>query len=264
MLASGGVLATADNTTISGTGVLESELTGGTQFAPTAFARELIFHVVADPGTLLPDTLTVSPTIFGTGGLTKAEGGTLALTSQETYIGQTTINGGSIKLAGLKNTLFTPWTPAPLNTHDGDRPERAGHQDQRRRQSRPERRATRRSRSSTQDGSYLPFTGGSGHQLLRRPPLPPWPSRTTPTSLGRAISPAAGSTCCAWAASPAPFNSPNDLTGTVTLAGGRTDLVDLGTSPRSPASSSAAACSSSTTPARSSCRMALRPPCRAA
>ncbi len=102
-IASGGILA-AGNASITGGGILQSEFTAGTQFAPTAFGREMIFHVTAG------NTLSVAPVIFGTGGLTKADGGALTLSSQETYVGQTTINGGTLQLAGIPNTIFMPYT----------------------------------------------------------------------------------------------------------------------------------------------------------
>ena len=106
MLSSGGVLATG-NASITGSGILESEFTAGTQFAPSAFGREMIFHVTAG------NTLTVAPVVFGTAGLTKADGGTLVLSAQESYIGQTTINGGVLKLNGGTNTIFTPYSLPP-------------------------------------------------------------------------------------------------------------------------------------------------------
>ncbi|MEA3207689.1 MAG: hypothetical protein QOE70_746 [Chthoniobacter sp.] len=111
---SGGLLAVGGGAlSITGGGTLAGGISAGTQFAPTAF-REIIAHVVA--GT----SLDIAPTLFSTVGLTKADGGTLTLSAQETYFGTTTINGGILKLnSGGTNTIFQPFSTAPAVNSTG-------------------------------------------------------------------------------------------------------------------------------------------------
>src|SRR5205807_1794713 len=98
ILASGGILAVGANS-ITGSGIIASEFTTGSAFTPTAYGREVLVHVTAG------NTLSVAPVIFGTAGLTKGDGGTLTLGAQNTYVGTTTINGGTLKLGGGLNTI---------------------------------------------------------------------------------------------------------------------------------------------------------------
>ncbi len=77
--------------------------------------REMIFHTVG-AGT----TLTVNAPIFSNGsGLTKADAGTLLLGTAEVYTGDTTINGGTLKLGGGQNTIFRPFNTAPTPGNSG-------------------------------------------------------------------------------------------------------------------------------------------------
>lgn len=86
-LQSGGLLAFAGNTGIQG-GLLT-----------TASNAELVVHAIGDIeiGSVIANT---------TGGLTKADAGTLTLTASNLFTGATTINGGTLKLAGGDNTLL--------------------------------------------------------------------------------------------------------------------------------------------------------------
>ncbi|MDB5320604.1 MAG: Autotransporter-associated beta strand repeat protein [Phycisphaerales bacterium] len=93
-LLSGGILnlsgSTATPNTIAGPG-----------FITTNANAELIIH---STGT---SALGISAQIAGTtGGLTKADGGTVILGARELYTGNTTINGGTLQLAGGNQSLF--------------------------------------------------------------------------------------------------------------------------------------------------------------
>lgn len=92
-LDSGGLLA-KDSATID---------TSGPAVLTTTSNRELVVHTVG-AGTVL----TINPAIAGTtGGLVKADAGTLQLGSAAYYSGATSINGGTLKLvAGATNTLL--------------------------------------------------------------------------------------------------------------------------------------------------------------
>ena len=96
LLFSGGVLATSTGA-ISGSGVLSTQ---GNNL-------QMFFHVTGS------STLTVEPNIYTTGGVTKAGNGTLILSGPKTYLGNTVINGGTLKLSGGNQTIFTPFTTAP-------------------------------------------------------------------------------------------------------------------------------------------------------
>jgi autotransporter-associated beta strand protein len=88
-LTTGGVLGFAGNA-----GINTTELS-------TLSNAEIIFHTVGS-GT----TLTVNSFIAGTnGGLVKADAGTLSLAAPQFYTGATTVNGGTLSLAGGNNTL---------------------------------------------------------------------------------------------------------------------------------------------------------------
>ena len=95
-LASGGLLANGSNT-ISG-GIL------------TAGATDLIVQAVGD--------VNIGSTITGAlGGLTKAGGGTLTLSAQSSYTGNTNINQGTLKL-GVDNAIM-PGSAVPINAASG-------------------------------------------------------------------------------------------------------------------------------------------------
>ncbi|MEA3209273.1 MAG: hypothetical protein QOE70_2330 [Chthoniobacter sp.] len=99
-LDSGGLLAFSNNNGITGAGTLT---------ATNTFNRELIVHTVGS-GT----ALNISTPIYSiAGGLTKADGGTLLLSAQENYLGNTTVNGGTLKLNGGNQTIFEPFATAP-------------------------------------------------------------------------------------------------------------------------------------------------------
>ena len=77
--------------------------------------REMIFHTVG-ASTVLTVNAPIFASAAGTapqGGLTKADAGTLVLGTSELYLGDTTVNGGTLKLAGGQNTIFRPFTTAP-------------------------------------------------------------------------------------------------------------------------------------------------------
>lgn len=62
----------------------------------TLSAIETITALRVDPGV----TATISAAIDGPGGLTKLDSGTLILTGANSYLGQTIVNGGTLRLAG--------------------------------------------------------------------------------------------------------------------------------------------------------------------
>ncbi|HYF34356.1 MAG TPA: autotransporter-associated beta strand repeat-containing protein, partial [Prosthecobacter sp.] len=84
---SGGILALASNSGING-GLLS-----------TSSNREMIIHAIGN--------LTISSTLARfTGGMTKSGEGVLTLSSSNYFTGTTTLNEGTLKLAGGNNTLF--------------------------------------------------------------------------------------------------------------------------------------------------------------
>jgi autotransporter-associated beta strand protein len=89
----GGILAFTGNTGIT-TGRLE-----------TNNSNYLHLHTLGN--------LSISSVIFGAGGLTKGDAGTLTLTSRSLYTGQTIINAGTVMLSGGDNTL--PFGATTLN-----------------------------------------------------------------------------------------------------------------------------------------------------
>lgn len=94
---SGGLLAFTGNSGIQG-GLLS-----------TSSNRELIVHGLGD--------LEIGSVITGTtGGLTKTGAGTLSLTASNLYTGATTVNQGTLKLAGGHQTLLAG---QPLNVNTG-------------------------------------------------------------------------------------------------------------------------------------------------
>ncbi len=91
-LDSGGILSLNGATAISGAGVLT-----------TTANRPVIVHT---PGSA---SLTLSATIANnTGGLVKADDGTLTLATSQLYTGDTTINGGTLKLGTSQAIFITP------------------------------------------------------------------------------------------------------------------------------------------------------------
>ncbi|MEA3213309.1 MAG: hypothetical protein QOE70_6366 [Chthoniobacter sp.] len=105
---SGGILAFSNNSGIMG---------GGTLTATNTFNRELVIHTVGSA-----TSLNIATPIYSVaGGLTKADGGTLLLSAQENYLGNTVVNGGTLKLNGGNQTIFEPFAtaPAPGNTAAG-------------------------------------------------------------------------------------------------------------------------------------------------
>src|SRR5581483_5331314 len=86
-------------------------------------------HLVTAPMTLnsntnftttnAADQLTITSSIGGTGGLTKAGPGTLVLTSNSTYLGTTKLNGGSL-IVHTSQGLGDP--SAPLSTSPSSSP----------------------------------------------------------------------------------------------------------------------------------------------
>ncbi|MEA3211482.1 MAG: fibronectin-binding autotransporter adhesin [Chthoniobacter sp.] len=103
-LDSGGVLALTGNTGIGSS--FRSILTSTSN-------RELMFHVLDSTTPANNPLLTINSTITGsTGGLTKADHGTLEIVSPAYYSGATQVNGGTLKLTGGTNTLLAN---QPLN-----------------------------------------------------------------------------------------------------------------------------------------------------
>ncbi len=102
---SGGILATA-NSSIN---------VGNLYFgAGAAGTVEGIVHVLSGATLNVTGAIGNGQANSGTvGGLTKADGGTLILNTAETYLGNTTINGGILRLNGGTNTLAAPIQAAP-------------------------------------------------------------------------------------------------------------------------------------------------------
>lgn len=97
-LTAGGSPAT--NLTLNSGGVL---VKGGasTLSVPTVIlGAEGLFHVASG------SSLSVSSSLQGILGVTKTLGGTLTFTTPQSYLGATTINGGTLVLAGGNNTLL--------------------------------------------------------------------------------------------------------------------------------------------------------------
>ena len=84
-------------------------LTGGTI---DQLVTETIFQT-PNPDAGGTTTLSLGSVITGTGALTKAGNGTLSLTTAQQYTGNTAINGGTLRLAGGANTVFFTPTVAP-------------------------------------------------------------------------------------------------------------------------------------------------------
>ncbi len=92
-VASGGILATTSQSIIGGT-------------VSTVGTNTVYLHTLGS-GTAL--TLN-SPITDSTGGLAKADSGTAVLGAQELYTGNTFVNGGTLQLNGGNQTLFVPLT----------------------------------------------------------------------------------------------------------------------------------------------------------
>ncbi|MCX8513437.1 MAG: hypothetical protein ORN83_16960, partial [Chthoniobacteraceae bacterium] len=87
-LSSGGVLALA--------GMSAVDASAGLNFG----SAEAVFHVV------LGGTLNIAGMVAGSAGLTKTLNGTLQLSSPQMFSGMTSVNGGTLLLAGGNNTLL--------------------------------------------------------------------------------------------------------------------------------------------------------------
>jgi autotransporter-associated beta strand protein len=108
LLDSGGILARSGTSSITGTGV----------FSPAnSFNREFIIHALSGATLNLGTTGGGSPRIYSVTGLTKAGPGTLSLNTATTYNGNTVINGGTLRIGEVGQTLnkavFTTYTTAP-------------------------------------------------------------------------------------------------------------------------------------------------------
>jgi len=220
-LDSGGLLAVGDNVnplnyTINGPGTLTDV---------NATSREIIAHVTGSQ-----TTLTINAPIFSNGGgLTKADGGTLVLGTTETYIGTTAVNQGTLKLAGGNNTLFSVWSTAPTAGNSAA--------------------AVSGQATNVNFGGTLDLNGnnqalnvlntGNGTQLLGGTIINGKASSTSNLHIapngnvtwsGNIGGSGAGTlNFIRDGNSTFTVNSPNALTGSVTLTGGATTLVDLGT-----------------------------------
>ncbi|MEA3212062.1 MAG: hypothetical protein QOE70_5119 [Chthoniobacter sp.] len=94
-LLSGGIL------NLSGTAATPNTISGAGALSTNANV-ELIIH---SPGTT---ALNITSQIAGTtGGITKADGGTVILGAKALHLGATTVNGGTLQLNGGSQTIFT-------------------------------------------------------------------------------------------------------------------------------------------------------------
>jgi hypothetical protein len=89
---------------IKGSGTVHFNFGGGTLQASGNFTTTLPMTLTGDGGNANLDTagyaVTLSGVLSGTGGLNKLGSGTLTLSAKETYAGDTTINGGTLAIAG--------------------------------------------------------------------------------------------------------------------------------------------------------------------
>lgn len=95
---SGGILAIG-NASISGSGILTGANNNN---------RELIFQT-PNPDAGGTTTLTVSTPMYTVAGFTKAANGNMVLQAPVYSLGQTTVNGGTLQLAAGNQTLFVPF-----------------------------------------------------------------------------------------------------------------------------------------------------------
>jgi autotransporter-associated beta strand protein len=96
----GGVLRVAGNAQL-GDAAGPLSFDGGTLNTTSTFSATRATTLNAGGGTLqvaAGTTLTLGSAIAGPGGLTKTDGGTLVLTSDNTYAGTTTVSGGTLQL----------------------------------------------------------------------------------------------------------------------------------------------------------------------
>jgi autotransporter-associated beta strand protein len=104
----GTVLFTADNTYLGGTTIESGTLQLGTGGTLGAVASQVSLGQGADLLFDRSDNVTFSQSITGAGSLVQAGGGTLVLTSADSYTGGTTIDSGALQLGtggGLAGTV---------------------------------------------------------------------------------------------------------------------------------------------------------------
>ncbi len=106
----------ADNNSALGTGLLA--LTGGTlsNTVGSTLANNVNLSLASTVGVLSGETLTLSGIITNTGALTKAGGGILTLTNENSYTGNTTVNGGKLRLVAPGSIYASAWNPTAVVT----------------------------------------------------------------------------------------------------------------------------------------------------
>lgn len=201
--------------TISGTGTLTGTNT---------LNRELIIHTTGT-GTTLNIT---APIFVNGGGLTKADGGKLAIGTQAFYTGDTAVNSGTLQLAsGAANTIFKPYSTAPSSGNSGV--------------------AFSGQNLTVNIGGTLDLNGNNqAIANLRSGGTVPLSGGTIINSTGTATLHITLNATQTWAGNinnvgagtlnvvrdgnnTLLVNSPNNFTGSLTVTGGATTLTDLGT-----------------------------------
>ena len=108
---------------ITSTGNYAVNLGGGTISAETSWSSSLNMNLTGSNGPVTFDTegntIKLSGTLFGTGGMTKVGAGTLILSGANTYTGSTTINEGIVQLDmdGISPGAFYIKNGASLNVN---------------------------------------------------------------------------------------------------------------------------------------------------
>ncbi|MEA3209118.1 MAG: hypothetical protein QOE70_2175 [Chthoniobacter sp.] len=211
-LDSGGILAFSNNTGITGAGTLT---------ATNTFSRELIVHTVGST-----TSLEITTPIYSVGGgLTKADGGTLLLSAQENYLGNTVVNGGTLKLNGGNQTLFEPFSTAPIpgNTAAGI----SGQLLQVNLGGTFDLNGFNQSVINFNSAGTLPNTGGTVTNSAVGSPVTFRTGQQANQTFAGSIT--GNLNYVRDGNNTYTLNSPNTFTGSTAITGGLTDLVDLGT-----------------------------------
>ncbi|MBK8095116.1 MAG: autotransporter-associated beta strand repeat-containing protein [Verrucomicrobiaceae bacterium] len=223
-LDSGGILARGDSS-IVGTSA------GGVLAPANTFNREFIVHVLS--GATLDVGSAANPlriySVNGTG-LTKAGNGTLSLNSPSTYLGNTTVNGGTLRFGAagqvINNGVFTTFTTAPAVGSLGSSP--SGQSLVVNNGGVVDLNGSLQSFANLTSAGTLPGTGGSIINSAAAPATLRIGTSTNGTWAGNISSGTGMLNLIKDGGSTWLVTSANTMTGSVTLQGGQTQLVDSG------------------------------------